>query len=176
MNNKVKNDLSQKFSKGTILIHWITALLVLILVLSVLDVSGFATIHRMKMIKIHLIIGSLVFIFTIIRTVLLFKTKQPLHLKTGSKFIDKLAVWNHYLLYALLLVISIMGIVILISGNYFEGISSGNLDKIVEQKEIPMLKYHVLITLFVILLVIMHVFGVIKHFIFTKENTLKRII
>ncbi|OQY02709.1 MAG: hypothetical protein B6I20_06660 [Bacteroidetes bacterium 4572_117] len=176
MKIKIENDLNQKFSKGTIWLHWLTALLILILVLSSFKIAGFGSIERMQMIKMHLLIGSFVFIFTIIRTYLFFNTKQPEHLKTGSKFIDKLAIWNHYLLYILLFVISIMGIVVIFTGNYIEGISSGSIDNIIPQKEISILKYHVLITFLAVLLVIMHVIGVIKHYIFTKENTLKRIL
>ena len=98
-----------------------------------------------------------------------------MHLKTGSKFVDKLVVGNHYLFYLLLFTISIMGIVVIFTGNYIEGLSSGSIESIIPPKEIPILKYHVLITFFVVLLVVMHVIGVIKHYIFTKENTLKRI-
>ncbi|RLD65101.1 MAG: hypothetical protein DRI95_09425 [Bacteroidetes bacterium] len=175
MKVKVNNDLNQKFSKGTIWTHWLTALLILVLVLSSLKTAGFESMERMTIITLHLLLGSLVFVFTIIRSILLYKTKQPVHLKTGSKFVDKLVVGNHYLFYLLLFTISIMGIVVIFTGNYIEGLSSGSIESIIPPKEIPILKYHVLITFFVVLLVVMHVIGVIKHYIFTKENTLKRI-
>ena len=173
---KIKNDLNQKYGWGTIWTHWLTALLILVLVFSSFQVAGFESLERMGTIKTHLLLGGLVFIFTIIRSILLFKTKQPDYIKTGSKFIDKLVVGNHYLFYLLLFTISIMGIMVLFTGNYIEGLSSGNIENIVPQKEIPILKYHVLITFFVVLLAFIHIIGVMKHYIFTKENTLKRIL
>ncbi len=176
MKVKVNNDLNQKFSKGTIWTHWLTALLILVLILSSLKTAGFESVERMGIITIHLLLGSLVFVFTIIRSFLLIKIEQPEHLKTGSKFIDKIVVGNHYLFYLLLFAISIMGIVAMVTGNYIESISSGSIENIIPQKEIPILKYHVLMTFLVVLLVIMHIIGVIKHYILTKENTLKRII
>ncbi|MEN8123324.1 MAG: cytochrome b/b6 domain-containing protein [Bacteroidota bacterium] len=175
MGTKIKNDLNQKYGRGIIWTHWLTALLILVLVLSSLKMAGFESIDRMGIIIMHLIIGSSVFLLTIARSFLFFKTKQPDHLKTGSKFVDKFVVWNHYLFYVLLFVISIMGIVVVISGNYIEGISRWNLENIIPPKEIPMLKYHVLVTLFIVLFAIIHILGVAKHYIFTKENTLKRI-
>ena len=168
----IKNDLTQKFSKGTIWVHWLTAFLILIIVFSSLKIGGFEFVEKSTMTKIHILLGSLVFIFTIIRSFLLFKSKQPDSLKTGSKFVDKLAIWNHYIFYVLLFTISITGIVILFTGHYLEFLSSGNIDDITKTSS---LKYHVLMAFVVILLLIMHVIGVVKHYIFTKENTLKRI-
>ena len=95
MKIKVNNDLNQKFSKGTFWTHWLTALLIFVLILSSLQIGGFESVERMGIIKIHLLLGSFVFVFTIIRSFLLFKIKQPEHLKTGSKFVDELVVWNH---------------------------------------------------------------------------------
>ncbi|MCK5170319.1 MAG: cytochrome b/b6 domain-containing protein [Bacteroidales bacterium] len=169
----IKNDLTQKFGRGTIWVHWITALLILILVLSSLKIGGFEFVEKSTMTKIHILLGSLVFILTIIRSFLLFKSIQPDSLKTGSKFVDKLAIWNHYLFYVLLFTISISEIVIMFTGYYLEFLSSGNIDDIVKTSS---LKYHVLMAFFVILLLIMHAVGVVKHYIFTKENTLKRIL
>lgn len=169
----IKNDLTQKFGRGIIWVHWLTVLLILIIVLSSLKIGGFEFVEKSTMTKIHILFGSLVFIFTITRSFLLFKSKQPDSLKTGSKFVDKLAVWNHYLFYVLLFAISATGIVIMFTGHYLEFLSSGNIDDIVKTSS---LKYHVLMAFLVILLLIMHVIGVVKHYIFTKENTLKRII
>lgn len=173
---KIKNDLTQKFNRGTILTHWITAMLIFTLIALSLNTVGEQYLEKLTIIKIHIFLGSLVFIFTIYRSYLLIKTKQPASLKTGSKFIDKLAIWNHYLFYLLLFAISITGFIVMFVGNYLNAFSSGNINDIVSPKDIPLLKYHVLIIAFLIILFIMHIVGVIKHYIFNKENTLKRIV
>ena len=176
MKPKIKNDLTQKFSRGTILTHWLSAILLFLLITLSLGTVGEKYFEALTIIKIHLVLGSIVFLFTILRSYLLLTTKQPDSLKTGSRFIDKLAEWNHYLFYILLLAISITGIIVVFNGNYFEAFNYGSIEKIVSPKQIPLLKYHVLLIAFLILLFIMHVFGVIKHYIFNKENTLKRIL
>lgn len=173
MKAKVKNDLSQKFSKGTIWTHWISALLIIILILASLKIAGFEKFTRHTIVKIHLFIGSAVILFTILRTIFFFKDKQPEHLRTGSKFVDKLAVWNHYSFYILLFALSISGIMIIVNGHYIDFAKSGNIELITKTSA---LKYHVLFALLVVLMLLLHLLGVIKHYIFTKENTLKRII
>lgn len=175
MKERIKNDLSQKFNKTTVWIHWLTALIIFVLILSSFKLLGFDLVERLVMIVTHLLLGSLIFIFTATRTYLLFSAEQPEHLKTGSKFIDKLAVWNHYFFYLLLLVISVMGVLAMLKGNYIEGLFVG-LDNILPQAEIPILKLHVLLSFILLLNLIIHILGVIKHYIFTRENTLKRII
>lgn len=173
---KIKNDLSQKYSKGTIWIHWLSAIFIIALVLISLNVGGMDSLERTKLVKIHLFFGGSVFILTLFRSFLLIKTKQPEHLKTGSKIGEQLIYWNHYAFYILLLVVSFTGIVVLFQGNYFSFLSNGNVESLASQKEIPMLKYHVLMVLFIIVMLILHVLGVLKHLILAKENTLRRII
>ncbi|MEN8139251.1 MAG: cytochrome b/b6 domain-containing protein [Bacteroidota bacterium] len=174
MKAEINNDLTKKFHKGTIWMHWLTAIFIGILVLSSLKIAGFEALERSLMIKLHLFFGSFIFIFTIVRTYLFFKKEQPENIKTGSKFVDKLVVWNHNLFYLFLVGISIMGIIVVVDGQYIDGLING-IDRITPQKEISMLKYHVLATFLMILLAIVHVFGVVKHYAFTRENTLKRI-
>lgn len=171
----MKNNLKQKFNRLTIWTHWLSAIFIIIIILLSLNLIGYNSTERSTVVWIHIVLGSLIFVFTIIRVYLLFYAKQPNHLKTGSKFNDKLVIWNHYLLYALLAVISITGIMVFIKGNYLEFILSGSIDILKPQNEIPSLKYHVLTVLFLLLLFIMHILGVLKHYIITKENTLKRI-
>ncbi len=173
---KVKNDLNQRFNKGIIWTHWLTALLIFALIALSLNTVGEQYLGKETIFKIHLFLGSFVFIFTIIRSYILLKAKQPDSLKTGSWFVDKLVVWNHYLFYLLLFAVSITGIAIMLTGNNIEAFISGNIDKIASPEDMPLLKYHVLIIAFLLLLLIIHIIGVIKHYIFTKENTLKRII
>ena len=69
----------------------------------------------------------------------------------------------------LLFALSITGIVIILNGHYPEFLNSGNINDITKTST---LKYHVLMALFLVLLLIIHVIGVLKHYVFTKENTL----
>ncbi|HAS42237.1 MAG TPA: hypothetical protein DCS93_17300 [Microscillaceae bacterium] len=175
MEKMSKNNLTQKFSNGTIITHWLTALLILLLFPMGKYMSDIEAAEKMGLIKVHVILGMLVFIMTIIRSWLFFKAPRPEDLKTGSKFNDKLAVWIHNAFYFLLFGISISGIGAMILGGYGSALIGGNPDLILSKGEIVPLKGHEIMSLIMMILLVMHVIGVVKHYILTKENTIKRI-
>jgi len=173
--SKIKNDLTQKFSKTTIVTHWLTALLILILFPMGKYMEGLELSEKMGLIKIHAALGILVLILTIIRTISFFKHERPADIKTGSKLNDKLAVWIHNIFYLLLFGLAISGLVTMIIGGYGEALKTGNIDAVISLSEIPSLKPHGTMAVIMIVLLIMHILGFLKHWIFKKENTLKRI-
>lgn len=175
MKSEIQNDLSQKFSRGTIAIHWLTALLIFALFPLGKYMEGLEPAEKMGMIKIHAVLGIVIFILTIIRSWLFFKAPRPIDLQTGSKFNDKLAIGIHNVFYFLLLGISISGIATMVLGGYGEAISNANSELIINRNEILPLKGHGIMALILMLLFAMHVVGVIKHYIVIKENSLKRI-
>ena len=175
MEKTIQNDLTQKYSKGAIVIHWLTALLILILFPLGKYMEGIVPVEKMGLIKIHALLGIVVLILTVIRSWMFFKASRPADLKTGSKFNDKLAIWIHNAFYFLLLGIPISGIATITLGGYGEAIRSGNPELIIGDSEIPSLIGHRIMVLILMLLFVLHVAGIAKHYILTKENTLKRI-
>ena len=173
---EVKNDLTIKFSKGTIWVHWLTALLILTLFPMGKYMEGLEPVDKMNLIKIHAILGSIIFILTIIRTYSFFKKPRPEDLKTGSKFNDKLAVWIHNIFYFLLFGIAISGLATIFLGGYAEALKTGNIELIKPYGEIGSLAPHGLMATIMMILLVMHVIGFFKHLILKKENTLKRIL
>ena len=171
----MENNLTQKYSKGTIAIHWITTLLILILFPLGKYMEGLQPEEKMGLIKIHVILGVLVLILTIVRSWLFFKKKRPNDLKTASKFNDKLAIWIHNIFYFILFAIAFSGTATMILGGYGDALQSNNFELIKESAHIAPLKPHGIMAMIMMLLLVMHVIGVIKHYILTKENTLKRI-
>jgi len=172
----IKNDLTKKFSKTTRITHGLTALLILALFPMGKYMEGLEISEKMGLVKIHAILGILVFILTIIRTVSFFKHERPADLKTGSKFNDKLAVWIHNIFYFLLFGIAVSGLATMILGGYGEALKTGIVDTIKPHSEIQPLKPHGIMATIMMILLIMHIVGFIKHLILKKENTLKRII
>ncbi|MCP3930085.1 MAG: hypothetical protein GY705_13405 [Bacteroidetes bacterium] len=171
----VKNDLTQKFSKGTIVTHWLTAILILLLFPLGKYMAGLEPAEKMGLIKLHALAGIIVFILTIIRSYIFFKSPRPTDLKTGSKLNDKLAVWIHNIFYFLLFGIAISGLAAMALGGYGDALSSGDSALIKSPEEIAPLKGHGLLAFLMMVLLVLHVVGTIKHYILTKENTLKRI-
>jgi len=170
----IKNDLTQKYSKGNIVIHWATAILILTLFPLGKHMTGLSASEKIGLIKLHAILGIIVFLLTLVRSYLFFKSKRPQGLITGSKFNDKLAVWIHNAFYFLLIGISIAGLATMISGGYVEALQSGTSDLILSKENNKPLKAHGLLATLMIILLVLHVLGVIKHYVLTKENTLKR--
>lgn len=176
MKSPIQNDLAQKFSKGTIASHWVTAVLILVLFplgkyMEELDPS-----EKMELITLHAILGIIVFGLTILRTWLFFKAPRPNNIQTGSKLNDKLVIWVHNLFYFLLFGLAISGIATMIAGGYVDALDTGNSNLIKDHGEITPIGPHGIMAMLMMLLLIMHIIGVIKHYISTKENTLKRII
>lgn len=172
----IQNDLTKKFSKTTRITHGVTALLILALFPMGKYMEGLEVSEKMGLVKIHAILGIIVFVLTIIRTISFFKAERPTDLKTGSKFNDKLAVWIHNIFYFLLFGIAISGLATMILGGYGEALKTGTIDMIKSHSEIPTLKPHGIMATIMMILLVMHVVGFFKHLILKKENTLKRIL
>ena len=169
------NDLSKKFSKGTIVIHWLSAILILSLFPLGKYMSGLESTDKMGLMKLHAGLGITVLVLTLIRVYFLFKHERPEDLKTGSKLNDKLAVWIHHAFYVLLIGICFSGVGTLIIGGYGNAFSANAPVLIKKASEVVPLKAHGLMSVIFMLLLVMHVLGVVKHFVLKKENTLKRI-
>ncbi len=175
MENEIKNDLTKKFSKATIITHWFTALLILILFPLGKYMEDLPVAEKMGLIKIHAVLGIIVLVLTIIRTVSFFKSERPADIKTGSKFNDKLAVYIHNIFYFLLFGIALSGMATMILGGYGDALQTGNIDLIKSHDEIPPLKPHGIMAVIMMILLAMHIVGFLKHWIIKKENTLERI-
>ena len=176
MKTSIQNDLTKKYSKGIIAIHWLTTLLIVILFPLGKYMEDIEPEEKMNLIKIHALLGIVVLVLTLARCWIYFKAVRPAHLKTGSAFNDKLAIWTHNLFYFLLLEITVSGIGIMISGGYYEALQQGTANAIKAPNEITPLKGHGIMATILMLLFVIHVIGVIKHYVVTKEYTLKRII
>ena len=172
----MKNDLSKKFSLTTRVTHGFTALLILALFPMGKYMDGLEVSEKMGLVKIHAILGIVVLLLTIVRSYAFFKHERPADLKTGSNLNDKLAVWIHNIFYFLLFGIALSGLATMVLGGYGEAIQMGEISKVKSPSEIPPLKPHGIMALLMIVLLVLHVLGFIKHLILKKENTLKRII
>jgi cytochrome b561 len=173
MNTKTNIDRPTKFSKGIIVIHWLTTLLLILLFIEGIYMANITPLEKIGMIKIHVILGILVFVLTIIRVFLIFSKPQPKPLKTGSALKDKLTIWSNYAFYVFLFGISFSGIATLVLGGYLEALSNGNFENIKAASEIPPLKGHMILSILTLLLMVLHIFGTMKYIIKPKENRMK---
>ncbi len=176
MNTAVKNDLSKKYGKGIIIIHWVSALLIFVLIpTGFIMANAEASETKVSLLRVHVVIGMLVFILTLIRSYLFFKSPRPPHLETGNKLHNKLVYWLENSFYIILILLPITGLGGMISLGWIEIMKTGNYELFQLNKEIPPLMAHENLAKILIALLIAHIGGVALHYIKFKENTLKRI-
>jgi cytochrome b561 len=174
---KKSNTSPQKYNRTVIVIHWVSVFLILILFPLGKYMAGLEAEEKGWLIKLHGILGILIFTLTMVRSVLFFTKQRPTHLNTGSKFNDLLAIGVQRSFYILLLVIGVSGIVTLVVGGYGEMImSSPELPELIlPRSEITSLKIHNILAVIMMILIVVHVVGVIRFNLKNKLNVLKRI-
>ena len=179
--NKMKktthHNATKKYNQGLIIIHWITTILILILFTLGKYMEELNFSEKNELIKIHAILGILVFNLTIIRVYFYFKHPRPSAIKKGSKLNRQVIGWIHNAFYFLLLGASITGIASLFLGSYIKAMKLAYFHESVllsNYSKTP-LKIHGVVAGIMMVLLVVHVVGVLKHYLFTKENTLKRI-
>lgn len=168
------NSETQKYSKATIIIHWLTAGLILILYPLGKYMEGISIESKLNFLKVHVLLGVFVFFLTSVRSILFFRHKRPERLKTGSRFNDVLAEWIHNIFYFLLIAISITGFITIVMGGYLDILFNAT-ESISIQKDSTSLRAHEILSTVMMILLLLHVLGVVKHYILRKENTLNRI-
>jgi len=177
LKNTTQHNVTEKHNKGIIVIHWVTTILILILFPLGKYMEGMNFSEKSELLKVHVIIGLLVLNLTILRVYFYFKYPRPSSLKKGSKLNNQLVVWIHNTFYFLLLGISVSGIASIFWGNYLKAMQANfinDLTTLNSCQKSPLEIHGVLAGIMMVLLVI-HIIGVIKHYLLTKENTFKRI-
>ena len=160
------------------LFHWLVAIILIVQIplgfyLVDLDFGP----KRITFENIHIILGLTVFYLTILRLLNnIFNPTPQLNTNsfTGQKFIARL---NHILLYISVLTITISGILKkLFDGEklniFFKEIKLKDNFELTEQ----FYDIHVLANYVLLGLILLHIFAVIIHKVFFKENIIKRIL
>lgn len=167
-----------KYSSRTVWIHWLSAILIVGLIFSGINMEHNHNIaEKFKIYKIHFALGLIVFVLTGIRTIALFKDTRPKELNV-RKFHLRFVKVVHYGFYVIIMWMCISGSSSLIIENLYPAIINNNINELPEiganGMSFMMISHHILAK-FVFLLLIFHVVGFIIHLIRKRENTLKRI-
>lgn len=176
MKTIVKNSLSEKYSKGTIIIHWLSFLLIIALIPTGIIMEDMEPgVAKINLLRLHALVGIIVFVLTLIRVWFFFRHKRPSKLETGSTIHNKLVVWIENSFYYLLILLCITGIVTIVMGNLGEALQSNDASLLPKSLDFPPLNVHKASAMLLIILLLGHIGGVINHYIKNKENTIKRI-
>lgn len=177
METIIKNDLTKKYSRGAIAIHWISFLLIVALIpvgFIMADTEPGA--QKILLYRVHLLMGFTVLVLTLLRVWFFFKHPRPPKLETGNSFHNKLVVWIENSFYFVLILLSVSGIATVILGELAQAVKTGDYTLLPKKLDVAPLTGHQIFAKILIALLIAHVAGVINHYIKFKENTLKRIL
>ncbi len=168
--------LSKKYSKSTIIIHWLSFAGILALIpmgfyMSDLPIGE----SKLTLYKAHAAIGIVILLLTLFRVFIFFKHERPPGLETGSVFHNKLIIWIHNAFYFVILLLCFSGIVTLIQSGAGSALQSGDFNNLPQEMNVPPLTGHQILAKIFIALLLAHIGRVANHYIKTKENTLKRI-
>jgi len=160
-----------KYRKPIIALHWLSAILIIVMMLSGLVGSKIAqdSLLRLNLIKIHGTIGLVVLLLTALRLFFYFTSEHPAPLEM-PEWRKQAFAWNHRLIYIVIVALLLTGVGMLLSSGI--GLATTNItaDKIVDS--LPR-TIHGILPKFFLFLFVMHVVGVL-HYQFTKGKTLSR--
>ena len=177
MKTVLKNDLSKKYSRGTIAIHWISFLLIVALIpVGFFMADTEPSVKKILLYRLHMVMGVTVFVLTLLRVWFFLKHQRPPKLETGDSLHNKLVVRIENSFYFVLILLSTSGLATVIFGELGQAIKTSDYTLLSKKLDVPPLVGHQIFAKILIALLIVHIAGVINHYIKFKENTLKRIL
>jgi len=168
--------MKNKYTTSAIILHWIQGLMILfVLATGSLVLSNIPnTIEKFGAFKVHIILGLVILILTIIRIINIIKSPklEPLNVST---FRQKLIKFNHISIYIVLILIGLSGILLSKSSGLGEMIFFGVNGEIYNSfKDYAVGVGHGILTKVLLFLIAMHIVGLFSYKFKTKENILKR--
>jgi cytochrome b561 len=169
--------MSAKYSKPVVLLHWIEALLLSFLLLGGTFVLSNIpnTLEKLSAFKIHMIVGVVVLVLTIIRIVFVSKSTkvEPMPM---SEMRAKIVSIHHKLIYIVTLLTALSGMALAKMSSLGEIVFFGSQVALYESfKDFPIGIVHGMLSKVLLFLVVTHILGVIAYMIKYKTNIFKRV-
>ena len=150
--------------------HWLSALLILIMWPMGIIMTRISEDSAEQLYRVHVILGIIVLILTVLRLIWLFIDDRPEELTNLENWRKQAFIWNHRLIYVGLFILTISGIGMLLASGISLPPTTLTPASIVESA--PQ-QAHALLSKVFIALLVMHIGGVLSYQ-FTKGNTLAR--
>jgi len=168
----------KRYSPALVILHWLLAVAIfaaLGLGMFVLDGMESTDPAKIGLLKIHLLGGLAILLFTIVRLVVRIRMPQPAPFVSDNKAMDKLAIGVHHLLYLLVILAAASGIALAISSDLI-GILFGHSGKLLPKdfEDFVAHEVHGLITNGLLIIIGVHVAGALKHKFISKDGLFTR--
>lgn len=171
--------MNSKYSSRTVTLHWLSSILIIALIVT--GVSMEDAPHNMQTLilyRAHFSMGSIVFLLTLWRIVALLKDERATALYPKGSFRNGLIKFVHYGFYVVVLWMTVSGLISVFVQGFVGPAISGDPTALPNMHEtgmsLIMISHH-LVAKLVMLLLLLHLGGIVSHYIQKKENTLKRI-
>lgn len=165
-----------KYNNSAVFLHWIIGFLLLFLLMTGTFILSEIpnTLEKIGNFRIHMILGIVVTILSVIRIVNIIKSKKPEDLQM-SKLRLKLMKINHILIYIVVIAIGVSGILLAKTSSLGEIVFFGANHELYDSfKDFTVGKIHGFLTKVLIFLIITHILGVVSYSIKNKINITKR--
>jgi cytochrome b561 len=166
-----------QYSKRMVIVHWFT-LVFLIAAWFLGDSLAEATDESKATLSgyfIHMFVGGTVLLLTALR--LYFRLNDWLPAPVGDTAMDKLAKGVHVLLYMVLFVLPVSGIAILITSKAGPALWAGDANMLPKEHDFHNVfahEVHEQLVNVLIVLVVIHILGAIKHQFIMKDGLMER--
>lgn len=170
----------EKYSKLTIRIHWVSALLIIGMIITGMAMEDApANAAKVLNLRIHFGLGILVALLSVFRVGWYFHEKKrktyPTNLDTGNKIQNVLQKITHLMLRQLLMGLSITGFLALFMSGLFRVVVSGKVTAFQGYQLGGVNVAHAVLSKVYLMLFIIHLVGIGQHIWTTKQNVFKRI-
>jgi cytochrome b561 len=166
-----------RYHPALVVLHWLLALaIVLAFVFGafVLDDMDNSSAQKPGLLKLHIVLGGLILVFTLVRLAVRASSSKPAPLQSGKPAMDKLAVAIHHLLYTLTVLTTLGGVALAYSADLFHVLFQhvGSLPKDFEGYASH--EIHGLLALALLGVAGLHVAGALQHQFILKDGILSR--
>ncbi len=167
----------KRYHPALIILHWVLALAILLAIFFggfVLGGMENSDAHKPGMLKVHVIAGGLILLFTIVRLVVRATSARPAPLVTGKPLADRLAVGIHHLLYTLTVLVVVAGLALAASTNLLQVLfgHAGSLPK--DFDDFAAHGVHAAFAYALLGAIALHVAGALQHQFILKDGILSR--
>jgi cytochrome b561 len=164
-----------QYSKRMVIVHWLTLALV-ITAWFLGDSLGDATDDGKATLAgyfVHILAGGTILLLTVIR--LFFRNADGTPPPMGDTPMDKVAKGIHHLLYTVLVLLPLSGVAILLTSKAGAALLAGDATLLPHKFHgVFAHKVHELLVTVLIVLVVVHVLGAIKHQFIMKDGLMER--
>ncbi len=166
-----------KYNHIQIALHWVTAALIIFLLTTgslVLSKIENTVPGKVDNLRIHMILGGIALLLTLVRIVWRKKTPQPEELKTGNKLFDIMGTAMPYLLNLTALLIAISGVGLAFFSGTLNVVFFGSGSLPADYFDYLPRYVHGLSGKVMIGLILLHLAGSFYHVIFLKDGIMGR--